>query len=365
MCPKLSAYNPLLMNQDFIKNRNRVVSLLDNIAKLLGTRKNADSDVIKQLFRIRQLANLLRDNAFCEDTIGLLYSHFPVLQDVLNILKNKGGFNAEKTTRFQDIIEKGLDKYKDENLRKTVSLNTSEFFDSEISRIEHEIFDSQLDLQKMIDDGKRDTADYNKLNNKIVVLKSNLTAMKDMARTKRETDDMTKALGNRMKPLSVDIENATKEITEERERLESIIKMYSHIIEVVIGAVLVWESILIWRIYPTLSYTSWINFIPFYLPIPLFAGLLWMSIYQVNRAQRQMMTLANKLHRMKYSDSLLKTSVSLYADIRKNEQHVAALIDNMIEQMKKPDNVEESKEQSETSIPIDKIVELIKAFSHK
>lgn len=353
------------MDQDFIKNRNRVVSLLDNIAKLLGSRKDIDSDAIKIMLQIRQLANNIRNNVNCEETIKNLYSHFPVLQDILVILRNKKDLYGEKKAKLQDILEKGLFMYKDEMLRKAVSLNTSEFFDAEIARIEEEIKETDLDLRQMKDEGKEDSLAFKKLKSQKVALEANLSAMKDMARTKRESDDMTKALGNRMKPLSVDIENATKEIIEERERLESMIKMYSHIIEVVIGAVLLWESILVWKIYPTLSYISWINFIPFYLPIPLFAGLLWMSIYQINRAQRQMVSLANKLHRMKYSDSLLKTSVTLYADIHKNEEHVAALIDNMIEQMKKPDNVEGSKEQSETSIPIDKIVELIKAFTHK
>ena len=354
------------MDKEQIKNRNRVVTLLDNCAKVLSVKKDADVDVKNLVIRIRQLAGNLRNNTICEKTIENLYSKFDLMFEMLNTFKNKGDVNLDAITHMQSIVEKGLSDYKDETLRKAVAMNTPEYFDNEISKIEQELISSELDLQKLTDEGKEETTDYKRLQRKIIALKGNIMAMKDMAKAKRESDDMEKALGNRMKPLSVDIENATIEIKEERGRLERLYKTYYAGICSIVVAMIIWETFLVCKLYPQLTLHEWVNYMPFYLPIPLFAGMLWMCVYQINRAQRQMVELANRLYRLKHSDSLLKTSVSLYADMRKNEEHVSKLIDSMIEQNKAKEMEEDiSTKPIDYSIPLDKIIEIVKAITHK
>lgn len=354
------------MDKEQIKNRNRVVTLLDNCAKVLSVRKDADADVIKLVIRIRQLASNLRNNTICEKTIDDLYSKFDQMLDILNSFKNKGDVNLDAITDMLSIMEKGLSDYKDETLRKAVSMNTPEYFDNEISKIEQELISSELDLQKLKDEGKGDSPDYKRLQRSIIALKGNILALREMAKTRRESDDMEKALENRMKPLSVDIVKASIEITEERGRLKYLFYTYIVILGVIIIAMIIWESILVCKLYPRLTINSWGNYVPFFLPIPLFAGLLWMCIYQINRAQRQMVVLADKLYKLKHNDSLLQTSVSVYADMRKNEEHVSRLIDSMIEYNKARDNEEDiSSKPMEYSVPLDKIIEIVKAFTHK
>ena len=354
------------MDKEQIKNRNRVVTLLDNCAKVLSVRKDADADVIKLVIRIRQLASNLRNNTICEKTIEDLYSKFDQMLDILNSFKNKGDVNLDAITDMLSIMEKGLSDYKDETLRKAVSMNTPEYFDNEISKIEQELISSELDLQKLKDEGKGDSPDYKRLQRSIIALKGNILALREMAKTRRESDDMEKALENRMKPLSLDIVKASIEITEERGRLKCLFYTYIVILGVIIIAMIIWESILVCKLYPRLTINSWGNYVPFFLPIPLFAGLLWMCIYQINRAQRQMVVLADKLYKLKHNDSLLQTSVSVYADMRKNEEHVSRLIDSMIEYNKARDNEEDiSSKPMEYSVPLDKIIEIVKAFTHK
>lgn len=354
------------MDKEQIKNRNRVVTLLDNCAKVLSVKKDSDADVIKLVIRIRQLAGNLRNNTICEKTIENLYSKFDLMFEMLNTFKNKGDVNLDAITHMQSIVEKGLSDYKDETLRKAVAMNTPEYFDNEISQIEQELISSELDLQKLTDEGKEETTDYKRLQRSIIALKGNIMALKDMAKAKRESDDIEKTLGNRMKPLSVDIEKATIEIKEERGRLKCLYIVYIVIISLVVVAMIVWESILVYKLYPRLTINGGANYIPFFLPIPLFAGLLWMCVYQINRTQRLMVELANKLYRLKHSDSLLKTSVSLYADMWKNEEHVSKLIDSMIEQNKAKEMEEDiSTKPIDYSIPLDKIIEIVKAITHK
>lgn len=354
------------MDKDQVKNRNRVVTLLDNCAKVLSVKKDADADVIKLVIRIRQLASNLRNDTISEKTIDDLYSKFDVMFDMLNSFKNKGDINLDAITHMQSIVEKGLSDYKDETLRKAVAMNTPEYYDDEISRTEQELISSELELQKLTDEGKSETPDYNKLQRKIIALKGNIVALKEMAKTRRESDDMEKALEKRMKPLSVDIENASIEIKEERGRLKCLYYTYIGILVFIVFAMIIWECILVCKLYPRLTINDWGNYVPFFLPIPLFAGLLWMCIYQINRAQRLMVVLADKLYKLKHNDSLLKTSVSVYADMRKNEEHVSRLIDSMIEHNKAIDNEEDiSSKPMEYSVPLDKIIEIVKAFTHK
>lgn len=100
-------------------------------------------------------------------------------------------------------------------------------------------------MQKLTDKGKEETTDYKRLQRKIIALKGNIMALKDMSKAKRESDDIEKTLGNRMKPLSVDIGKATIEIKEERGRLERLYKTYYVGICSIVVVMIIWETFLV------------------------------------------------------------------------------------------------------------------------
>lgn len=176
-------------------------------------------------------------------------------------------------------------------------------------------------------------------------------------------------LNKKISPLTSAFDSSIKLVEEEKNRLVTTYKTYYFLIWVVVLALVGWETYLVWNIYPKLPSTNWLVYISLYLPIPISAGLLWAFIYQMNKAQRQLIKCAQYIHKLKYKDSLLKASMEIYSDGLRNEEHVAKLIDNIMNEQSHPDKdaitEDKTENQSLYALPFDKIMELVKAFTGK
>lgn len=357
------------MNEELIKNRNRITAVLDNCAKLLSVRKDMNPDLIQIVLKIRQLAGNIRNNMSCEYTVKKLYSQYDILVSVLNHLRsNKNAFIAnERLNKLSEIIDNAINDLDSESIENSVKLNTKDYYAEQIQKQKKALEEINDELLKMEKDGQKQSPEYKKLIRKKIAIVAEITALNSMLEKKEEMDDRANALNNKIKPLSTNVDEAIQELTVEKLRLEKLYDTYRCMLRVVLALIVGWETYLIIKLYPELDFQTPLKYIPFYLPIPLVAGLIWLCVYQINRAQHQMVLLANMIHKIKYKDSLLNTSINLYADMRKNEDHVAQIIDKIIES-----NVEgkeflelNDKEKKTINLPFDNIIELVKAFTHK
>ena len=92
----------------------------------------------------------------------------------------------------------------------------------------------------------------------------------------------------------------------------------------------------------------WTNYIPFYLPVPLCAGLLWAFIFQMNRAQRQLVVLTDKLHHVKYIEGLLLAIARLSTDMAEGASKIRQTIDRIIDNyLHQPHDLTEARLQKE------------------
>lgn len=357
------------MNEEQIKNRNRITAVLDNCAKLLSVRKDMNNDLLQIVINIRKLAGIIRGNTTYEYTINKLYSQYEVLVGILNYLRsNKNAFiSNDRLNKLSEITNNALNDINSESLENSVKLNTKEYYDEQIQKQEKALEEINENLTKMEDDGQKQSSDYKKLVRKKIAVKTAIYDLQNKSEKRKEMDDRTKALNNKVEPLTTNVDNAIKELTTEKNRLEEMYGLYKCLLKIVLVVLLVWESFLIYKLYPVLDLYHPLKYVPFYLPIPLVAGLLWMCIYQINKAQHKMVLLANTIQKIKYKDSLLHTSINLYADMRKNEDHVAQIIDKIIESNDKDKDALEIDERYNNSytLPFDNIIELVKAFTHK
>lgn len=92
----------------------------------------------------------------------------------------------------------------------------------------------------------------------------------------------------------------------------------------------------------------WTNYIPFYLPVPLCAGLLWAFIFQMNRAQRQLVALTDRLHHVKYIEGLLLAIARLSTDMAEGASKIRQTIDRIIDNyLHQPHDLTEARLQKE------------------
>ena len=93
-------------------------------------------------------------------------------------------------------------------------------------------------------------------------------------------------------------------INVEKERLEKLFHIFKRSMVGVVLFLLVWEVVCVWVWIADDWPHSLIEYMPFYLPIPLCVGLFWVAIFQMNRAQRQLLFLTNQFHHDHYIESL-------------------------------------------------------------
>lgn len=119
-------------------------------------------------------------------------------------------------------------------------------------------------------------------------------------------------------------------IETERTRLNFMYYVYAAISAVVFICFLIVVGFL-WCSILNEKDVAWPHYVRFFLPVPLCTGLLWFSIYQMNRAQRQLLNIADKLHNIKYIEGLLMAVNNLSLDANNGLSKVQNILDQVVE----------------------------------
>ncbi len=349
------------------KNRNRLIALLGNCAKVLSSRKDATEATMGLVLKIRKLERLLRNNIDCHDTVKAVYVHNNDLISALEYFKQRDiPLSTEMLEKVDNIIQEGERSFEKVS---SAPLNSIEYLFRQKEKTEKDISDIVSEIEKLKSQNRGESSEAIKLNRKLTTLRIYLIELVDKINKKELQQDEVKELNKKISPLTSAFDSSIKLVEDEKDRLISIFKTYKILICFVFGALVAWETCIVWNIYPKLPSTDWRVYIIFYLPIPISAALLWAFIYQMNKAQHLLIKCAQYIHKLKYKDSLLKASMEIYSDGLRNEEHVAKLIDNVINEQshlaKDAITGNETENQSLSAIPIDKIVELVKAFTGK
>lgn len=128
-----------------------------------------------------------------------------------------------------------------------------------------------------------------------------------------------------LKECSSSIEEEKKNITEEY-------NFYYHCFYGVAVLIIVWMLFLYLTIFVHhVNFYSWISFLPYYLPIPLLAALLWVLIVQKNRASKLSITMSEELFRVRYLEGLLLAVNKLSKNSETSISRINKAIDTMVD----------------------------------
>lgn len=346
------------------KNRNRLIALLGNCEKVLSYRKDATDATMALVLKIRKLEKYLRNNIDSLDTVTTVYAHNEDLLSALDSFRQRNiPLSKEMLKKVDNIIQEGVRTLEKES---SVSFNSIEYLFRQKVKTEKDIEDTERKIEDLKSKNEGESSEAAKLKRRLKTLNIILNELANKISKKEIQQDEVKELNKKISPLTSAFDSSIKLVEEEKERLEKTFTVYIILVCVAVIALIVWETYLVWNIYPKLPSTDWRLYISFYLPIPISAGLLWAFIYQMNRAQHQLIKCAQYIHKLKYKDSLLKASMEIYSDGPKNEEHVAKLIDNIMNEQSHPnkDAITEDKTENQY-LSFDKIVELVKAFTGK
>lgn len=353
---------------DFIKNRNRIVNILDNAAKILDNRKNIREDAVSLIFSLRELSNLLRDNDECERTVEQLSRSYSKMLDIINHLRSsRTEIEASDLEELRNIAALGIEKGKEEKIRNASSTNSLSYYKRQLETVNARIQELSSEIENLERSYKKETKEYEQKKADLTQQKVYKRLLIEKIREKEKMEDEVKELKNKVLPLTKSIDDSVAELSNERKRLNDMFYVYLASLGAALVFLLFWEGYLIVKRYPLLTSADWRVYIAFYLPIPLFGSLLGTFIYQVNKVQHQLVAIANSISELKYRDSLLNASMGIYSDGTKNEEHVALLIDNIMRQPAPIDNSSNAKGEDLvlSSDVVNRLIDVIKAFTGK
>ena len=139
--------------------------------------------------------------------------------------------------------------------------------------------------------------------------------------------DASEYLKERISTAFVELKKHISPLQEEKTRLNRMFYAYAILCGLVFLVLVVFEIIYLsqWE-----GAKKWIDYLPYYVPLPIVGGLLWAFIFQMNRAQRQLMQLANVLYHIDYVEGLLLAINLVCADVNSASEKICNVLDKMI-----------------------------------
>lgn len=258
----------------YTKNRNRLVNVLDNCAKIIRRRADYDDSMDKLSLRISNFTAKLRDEEHCHDTVSALFSKFETLLDLQKKLQDR----TQPKDTIKDlsiILEYGEKEYEKETRSKEAALNTLEFLKMQKENTEKEILTLEADIISLANDGGNKGNELIRKRARLSSLKSYLETLNQKYMKKIYLEDETKELNNKISPLTLNSQNLLEDLTYEKMRLNVTFYVYAGLIIIVVLFLIGWETNLISNLYNEFPPKDWMKYIIIYLPIPISAGLLW------------------------------------------------------------------------------------------
>ena len=157
------------------KNRNRLIALLGNCAKVLSSRKDATDETMSLVLKIRKLEKYLRNNIDSLDTVTTVYTHNEDLLSALDSFRQRNVPLSKKVLKKVDnIIQEGERTLEKES---SVSFNSIEYLFRQKANIEKDIEDTERKIDDLKSKNEGESSEAIKLSRKLKTLKLNLNEL--------------------------------------------------------------------------------------------------------------------------------------------------------------------------------------------
>lgn len=221
--------------------------------------------------------------------------------------------------------------------------NSENFYTKQIQELQEKERLLNIELSAL----KQKSAEHAKKEKELDNIKEqikNSIAEKDELRKKLDARENMK---ERISTAFIELKKHISPLKKEEKRLNWMFYAYAALCVFVLGILVYFE----------LSYLSkwegaknWIDYLPYYVPVPIVGGLLWVFIYQMNRVQRQLIQVANVLYHIDYIEGLLLAINLVSADVNSASEKISHVLDNLIKNyMSTPDSLSEQSLDAEIS----------------
>ena len=302
------------------------------------------------------------DGDYTSKTFNRLWHYEEKIKEKMSLLDNPTQKNAALNS-LTKMINKACDVLNSE-LQEDGRVNSEEYLLAEVKKLKEE----KAALLKSLYE-KKTPEDYSQMLDDMIAkdirkrlggLNIRIAKRERAIEMKNEAKDAQNTMKSRIEQGFKQLENGILPLNNEKDRLTMLYWIYFCISVLVFLALVAYEIVFlcIWNG----TVRNWFDMAPFYLPVPLIAGLLWAFIHQMNRAQTQLLGISKVMYRIKYIEGLLLAINQISYDVNGTSLKIADVMNRMIDAFLKragDDNLEGIKKAKDED-SIKDIIELAK-----
>lgn len=212
---------------------------------------------------------------------------------------------------------------KRKNFMSDSEYNTEEYYQKVMEEVGRRI----KDLKTTLKESKESNEQKNEIRKELEERKEQI---RQITADKEELEKKLDAQENIKKKITnafEELKNHISHLEKEKKRLNRMFNVYAFLCVSVLGLLVYFEFVYLskWE-----APTKLIDYLPFYIPVPIVGGLLWAFIYQMNRAQRQLMLVAYELYHVDYVEGLLQAINMVSPNVTSASEKIGNVLDVMI-----------------------------------
>ena len=276
-------------NKEYFDVRDQLLTILDKSLHELDIEKTNPISVRRIRILLRKLSS---DSFLYYRTIEKAKDKIDKLEYNLEMTKDpskKGVYRSEFLTTINELYR--IIRY--ENPYRVGEYNTEGFYTEQIQELKKR----EENLIEEIKHLKQNKKEQEEKEEELEIVKDRIRQSEEEKKELLKKLDASEYLKERISTAFVELKKHISPLHEEKTRLNRMFYAYAILCGLVFLVLVVFEIIYLsqWE-----GAKKWIDYLPYYVPLPIVGGLLWAFIFQMNRAQRQLMQLANVLYHIDY-----------------------------------------------------------------
>lgn len=338
--------------KNYIIERDNVRENLNNYLNSLEIYTNKNADYWRTYLIGKTIINHLDLNFMYTRTIDIINRLNDPINQCINTIKSDTTSEKDKANALvllSELFSLILQDISKEKKDSPANYNSTEFYQEQIEKFEEkeaELNKKISELEPALTESKQQREELEK---ELANVKQSMQQMRQEQEEQQRRQDAQAHQRANIQTAFNDLTTYSQPLESEKTRLNGLFYIYALLCIATLVLLTIYECRFL-NHFNTLPNTEWTDYLPFYLPVPLCGGLLWAFICQMNRAQRQLVVLTDKLHHIKYIEGLLLAINTLSPDVSdaatKIQQTIDTIIDNYLHH---PQSLTETRLQQEAS----------------
>ncbi len=254
-------------------------------------------------------------------------------------------------------------KLKDSSLSRNRTVNSEEYYNQKIKELQLREEELKLSLTQ----NKNETEGQKKLaqetQEKLKLVENELLKKKQELELKQKQEDARNDWERKINQTFNNLKEYLKPLETEHSRLNILYNFYAILGLITLLLIVICEITLLYKIAKADTIPSFSEYVLVLLPLPIAGALMWGFIFQMNRAQRQLVAISNNIHSTKYIQGLLLSINDLSLDINDSIVRVNTALDKIIANHLNRKNIsneiDQKNEEGKDNIEFDKLLKII------